>query len=250
MRRRQNQRGQVLVIFAGGLVLLLAIAALVIDLGFVWMIRRQEQNAADPGALAAARYIKVPGPSADTGRMFTAACFYARENGFFESATTNNNDPSGCVSANDSNSSKLEVFFPPRSIGTGFAGRTGFVEVRISRPHHTFFAGVVGLPTIGVASSAVGAWTDHNSNSSSLVALNSTACPGGEIGGSAIVRIEPVGGVDGGYIQINSDCSTARTPSPIHARTAVLPTRCTATAPSRRRRHISAASAPRTATRR
>ena len=51
----RQQRGQVLVIFVGALFLLFAIAALVIDLGFAFMIRRQEQNAADPGAIAAAR---------------------------------------------------------------------------------------------------------------------------------------------------------------------------------------------------
>ena len=53
--RRSGNRGQILVIFAGGLVLLMAISALVIDLGFVFMLRRHEQNAADPGAIAAAQ---------------------------------------------------------------------------------------------------------------------------------------------------------------------------------------------------
>ena len=57
-RSRQGHRGQILVIFAGGLVLLMVIGALVIDLGFTFMIRRGEQNAADPGAIAAARFIQ------------------------------------------------------------------------------------------------------------------------------------------------------------------------------------------------
>ena len=97
----RQQRGQVLVIFAGGLVALMAIAALVVDLGFVFMIHRHEQNAADPGALAAARYIRYPGPAADTTRMFQAACFYARQNGYFRLATDNSKPPSttGCRAA-------------------------------------------------------------------------------------------------------------------------------------------------------
>src|SRR5439155_11744095 len=89
--RSGGQRGQVLVIFAGGLVALLAIAALVIDIGFVFMIHRQEQNAADPGALAAARYIRYPGPTVDMTKMWQAACFYARQNGHFKFATDNSN---------------------------------------------------------------------------------------------------------------------------------------------------------------
>ncbi len=39
------------------MVVMLGIAALVIDLGFSWMLRRQEQNAVDPAAVAAARYL-------------------------------------------------------------------------------------------------------------------------------------------------------------------------------------------------
>ena len=50
-------RGQVLIIGAVAMVVLLGIAALVVDLGFGWMLRRQEQNAVDPAAVAAARYI-------------------------------------------------------------------------------------------------------------------------------------------------------------------------------------------------
>src|SRR5687767_179934 len=52
-----SERGQILVITAASLFVLLAIAAIVVDLGFSWMLHRQEQNAADPAALAAARFI-------------------------------------------------------------------------------------------------------------------------------------------------------------------------------------------------
>jgi uncharacterized membrane protein len=52
-----EERGQVLVMVAGAMLTLLAIGALVVDLGFSWMLVRHEQNAADPAALAAARWI-------------------------------------------------------------------------------------------------------------------------------------------------------------------------------------------------
>jgi len=70
MNRRRRSSGQVLVIFAGGLVTLLVIAALVIDLGFTMAIRRSEQNAADAAAIAAARFIRTgAGGTAEPTRM-------------------------------------------------------------------------------------------------------------------------------------------------------------------------------------
>ena len=42
------------------MVVLLGIGAIVVDLGMSWMLHRQEQNAADPGAIAAARWLRDP----------------------------------------------------------------------------------------------------------------------------------------------------------------------------------------------
>ena len=52
---RPQERGQVLVLFAGGLVALLIVAALAFDVGMMLVERRDEQNAADAAALAGAR---------------------------------------------------------------------------------------------------------------------------------------------------------------------------------------------------
>ena len=197
-RTNRLQRGQVLVIFAGGLLLLMAIAALVIDLGFVFMLRRHEQNAADPGAIAAARHI----PTADTVQMRQAACFYARENGFFPDPNTN------CVTALDPAGTRLTVNYPPT---TGdFSGQFDKVEVVISRSNDSFFAGVLGLPRFAVTTSAVAAFSDGNSNGSSLIALDkSGACATGKIHGTGDVNIFPlVPGTEGGYIHVNSTCAT------------------------------------------
>lgn len=195
--------GQVLVVFAGGLMLLLLVGALVIDVGFVWLIRRQEQNAADPGAIAAARYIRAEtDPVARMAIMRRAACFYARQNGFFGGAP----DDDGCVPANDSNDSVLTVHYPPSRGAGEFAGRSGYVEVVIDRPHVTFLARIVGLGTINVVTSAVAAFSSGDSNSSSLVALDPDDCQAGKISGNASVNIFNVAGATGGYVQVNSDC--------------------------------------------
>lgn len=205
---RSRQRGQVLPIFAVGLLVFIGVAALVIDLGFVWMAHRHQQDAADPGALAAARYIQ---PTADTSQMQQAACFYARQNGYFGHATNN----SGCVPANDDNSATLTVNYPPSRSAGQYAGHTGYVEVIISQPQRVYFAGVFGFSLFNVTSEAVAAYDVGDSNSASLFALNPGNCPqgGGIIDGGAQVSIFPATGVTGpgGYVQVNSNCSDGTT---------------------------------------
>ena len=55
------ERGQILVIFAGGFLMICLIAALVFDVGQNLLDRRTEQNAADAAALAGARYFPAAG---------------------------------------------------------------------------------------------------------------------------------------------------------------------------------------------
>jgi hypothetical protein len=202
-------QGQVLVVFVGALFVLMVIAALVVDLGFVFMIRRQEQNAADPGAIAAARFIHPTSVgAADPGKMRLAACFYARQNGFFPSAMSDD----GCIPANDPNGTTLDVNYPPSRNAGRFAGSLGAVEVVINREHRTYFGGLLPLPRIGVTSSAVAAFDTGSSNSSSLIALDPTSCASGKIHGLGTINIHPLPGVtSGGYVQVNSDCSTSST---------------------------------------
>jgi hypothetical protein len=206
-----RERGQILVIFVGGLVTLLVVGALVIDLGFTFLIRRAEQNAADPGALAAARFIQVPGLTNAQKRtsMDAAACFYAQQNGFFKNAPGFPSDI-GCVPGNDPDGSVLTVRWPPGSDAGTFAGDMGKVQVILARQHRTFLANVVGIAQIGVASSAVAAFDPGNSNSSSLIALDPGGCsgnPAGFITGGGTVKVVPVDpSIEGGYVHVNSSC--------------------------------------------
>ncbi len=206
--RTKNERGQVLVVFAGSLVMLIAIAAIVLDLGSVWMMKRHEQDAADPGAVAAARYIRDPanGGNPSEPKMWTAACAYALQNGFnpVRSDTT-----ALCDSSGSSDESSITVNYPPSLNAGQYAGHAGFVEVVIGRPDHSFFAGLFGLSTIPVTSAAVAAFSNGDSNSSSLVALEPHACSALQVGGNSTVNIHPTTpGTNGGYIQVNSDCAT------------------------------------------
>jgi len=202
---KSRERGQVLVIFVGVLFLFVAIAAVAVDLGFAFMIRRAEQNAADPAAIAAARYIRpTPTSGADVPGMQAAACLYARQDGFFPAATSN----TGCIPSNDPDGTTLTVNYPPSPAAGRFAGTPGFVEVVISRPHRLFFGGLLAFPQITITSNAVAAFSNGDSNSSSLIALDPTHCASGHIHGTGTINIHRLPGVtSGGYVQVNSSCS-------------------------------------------
>ena len=208
--RRPRQRGQMLAIFAGALVLLLLIGALVVDLGFVMMLRRQEQNAADPAALAAARYI--PQGTAGRASMWSAACFYAHQNGFLPQRTDNG---ASCVGGTPTDGSTLTVFYPPSANAVEYAGDYAYVEVAIRKPNSSFLAGVIGITQFNVTSSAVAAWDNGSAGASSLVALEPSACQAAKLhggGGSGGVYIFAATGVDpnsGGFVQVNSTCGQA-----------------------------------------
>ena len=70
---RPDSRGQVLLIVAFAMMALIAIGAIVVDLGLSWMLRRQEQNAADPASIAASRYIEDGDSAATRTKMDEAA---------------------------------------------------------------------------------------------------------------------------------------------------------------------------------
>jgi hypothetical protein len=206
--RDRHPHGQVLVIVAAAMVVLLGIGALVVDLGLSWMLRRDEQNAADPGAIAAARYIPPDNPLSVSGavqaQMNTAACFYAQESGFF---TT---DDASCSSARSASPPQLEVNYPPSEQAGDYAGHPGRVEVIIRTQHEGFFGRIFGRSEATVVAGAVAANMQGEANSASLVALDPDTCKAGGISGNGTsVIIEPlVPGTIGGYVHVNSDCSS------------------------------------------
>ena len=201
-----QSRGQAMIIVAFSMVVLLGIGAIVVDLGLSWIMRRQEQNAADPGAIAAARYIEEGDSAATRAKMHTAACFYAQENDFFTS------DTASCDAARASGD--LQVLWPPSGPHAGqFAGRPEMVLVVIRDQHPSFFGRIFGSDMASVATGAVAARESESANSNSLVALDPTTCGAGHVHGNGTITIEPVNNPDtgvpysGGYVQVNSSCA-------------------------------------------
>lgn len=200
---RDRPRGQVLVMAAFSLVVLFGILALALDIGFSWMLHRREQNAADPAAIAAARWLKdsLGNPTvvaAVQGQMNADACFYAQQNEFF----TGDLDCAAALADGD-----LQVWSPP--VSGPYARSTGKVQVIIHDTHPTFFSRIWGNSEASVTTSAVASNDDGNSNSSSLVALQ-PVCQGGSAGtvtGGGTVNIFPTDPTaPGGYVHVNSPC--------------------------------------------
>jgi hypothetical protein len=131
---RSSERGQILVIFAGGFLMICLIAALVFDVGQNLLDRRAEQNAADAAALAGARYF----PSTDVyhGGCATApalqsvlaACEVAAANGYVDGVA----------------SRTVRVDIPPIAPSVK-AGLANHIEVQIGATRPSFFAGVMGV---------------------------------------------------------------------------------------------------------
>ena len=123
---RGGQRGQALVLFTLVLVVIIAMTGLVLDGGGTFAQRRTMQNVADVAAMAGA-YAVLNGGSATAVAQQTAA-----DNGY----------------VNGADNTIVSV-----SLGAGDSGDTT-VTVNVSRPHQNLFAGVVGMPSWPVSTTA------------------------------------------------------------------------------------------------
>ncbi len=199
--RRTSQRGQVLVIFAGGLVAILAIAALVFDVGQDLLERRRQQNAADAAALAGARFLTQTNDSISglncKSLSTLAACQQAEAAARSIAEKNGYKDGVGDVI--------VTVNIPPDSQSPQYMGYPGHVQVVIDTTRGSFFSGVLGLATHRVATQAVAANLDGYALPYSFLSLNPTACGAGKIGG---------GGSSGSLtiaaeIMVSSSCTTS-----------------------------------------
>ena len=121
--------GQVLVVFALSLVAIVAMTGLVLDGGAAFVQRRNMQNVADNAAMAAAYAYGMGG---GVSGAQAAARSTAASNGF--------TDGTGGVSVNLFTNS------------SGGAGRT--FEVTIAAPHANNFAGIVGMSSWQITTTA------------------------------------------------------------------------------------------------
>lgn len=126
MKIVKNEDGQVLVLTALLLAVLLGFAALTIDIGMVYITKTKLQNAADAAALAGAQ--DLPNTSSDTitGNLTaeSTAIYYAEQNGVQESETKPTPSYNG-------DSTKIEVICT-KTISYTFARVLGFTQADVS----------------------------------------------------------------------------------------------------------------------
>jgi hypothetical protein len=191
---RAGQRGQILILFAGGLILMLAIAALVFDVGQNLLDRRTEQNVSDAAALAGARYVHTAnytyhgGCAAAPGgmRAVNAACSLASDSGYVDGQ----------------NGRTVRIDLPPIAPST-FSGLPGYVEVTIGNTRPSFFAGVLGVANQNTAALGVATNESDIALPYSLLALDPTGCGTNKINGApgSIVSTN-------GTVHVDSNCPT------------------------------------------
>lgn len=173
---RQSERGQVLVLFAGSLVVLFLVAALAFDVGMTLLERRDQQNAADAASLAGARYVLG---SASFHSSCATAGGHAAANAACEIALANDFDNA----AADEN---VLVDIPP--INGAFAGLPGFVQVRINASRPSIFGGVIGIGNWAVGANAVAANQPGVTYGFGMLALSPDACKAIQISGTGTVN--------------------------------------------------------------
>jgi Putative Flp pilus-assembly TadE/G-like len=148
--------GQIVVVFALALILMISMAGLLIDGGLAEVTRRQAQSAADTSAMAAAKAIGQGATGIAAGQSMGAS------NGF----------PSSTVNCSGVAINGLAVNNPPLSGPK--AGSVGYVEVIAQKAMHTAFSGIVGQSCWMVSARAVAAILSSAASPCALCALNTS----------------------------------------------------------------------------
>ena len=129
---KNRESGAAMLIFVLMVPILMGVAGLVIDVGYLYQYRRTMQTAADAAAMAGAQTLKRK----DFANVNTHSLYDAGKNGF---------DGSG--------GETRTVNYPPLS--GDFVADTNFVEVVITEQVPTFFMGVIGQDTVAVSARGV-----------------------------------------------------------------------------------------------
>jgi hypothetical protein len=185
-----REPGQVLVVFALGIVGLIALLALVVDGGFLYVERRTAQTSADAGALAGARDLRE---LSSLSTISNSATTFAISNAFGPTPSVQ------CVYLVDTTGVAMGTLYSgagascPAGSASSIQGASGVhVDVRID--FNTFIAGMIRIASLsaeGHATAQLGAPQTLNSTDSPLI-----VCGGRS--GYASLRVAP-GASTAGY---------------------------------------------------
>lgn len=193
----RRERGQVLVLFALGLVVLLAMATLLFDAGNALVRKRQYQDAGDAAALAAANVIQ-----SGTTRGCSATA----------SPVPGSPRPELVTAAQQAVTAALPGFDTSKIVVTCPDGYSNYaVQVQLSGRSPGYFGGVVGLNGYAVGTTSQAINGSNGGLKYSVVLLDPSnltwpngyrGCPSGLLSGGPTVILD-------GSMQINSGCAAA-----------------------------------------
>ena len=184
----RSDEGQALVLTALALVVLMLMAGLGVDVGYLRYQKQQMQKAADAGAIAGASALLYG------GSWKTAGQYDASANGF----------------TNGNNGTVVQVDTPWEG---PFAGKAGYVEASVSQPQPTFFMRVGGFTSVPVRSWAVA--SANTAGAGCIYVLDQSAKSSYTATGGAIVTANCAIYVDsanqspGAFDQNGSGCTKA-----------------------------------------
>ena len=171
MAGKKNERGQIMVISALLLPVLIGFTGLALDVGLLMVHRTQHQRTADAAALAGAQYLMYNfGQSGAETTAKQTACTYAQNNGF-----------SGATCAYDTTSTDAEItvnlppLSGPHTCSSDPSDCDSYVEVKIKKTDDTAFVRVLGIDTATVRARAVAGATPAKRNYA-LIVLDPTTC--------------------------------------------------------------------------
>jgi hypothetical protein len=157
-----NERGAIIIQVAFALLALIAFNAFVVDLGVMWVSRREAQNAADAGALAGAIGLMQDGSSANTAR---SAFQFANTNTIWGQGNSSTNvDVTLSGSSGGCGTGCTVAPIPPCGAAEGcvrvdvFRNLPDRAGVTRGAAIPTFFGHLVGVSQQGVRATAT-AWT-------------------------------------------------------------------------------------------
>lgn len=181
--RPRGQLGQALPIFAFGLIGILAVAALVFDVGQNLFERRKQQDAADAAALAGARWMTEAACKSNPNKVSCPNAVEAAE----KIATRHGYDIN-----------QVQVNIPP-SATSQFAGFPGHIQVTITSTRDSYFAGVLGIATSRISAMGVAANIDGYALPYSFLALGEDCTKDGWLTGNGDLIVE-------GDVMVSGEC--------------------------------------------
>ncbi|MFC5860848.1 Tad domain-containing protein [Acidicapsa dinghuensis] len=149
MRLLRDENGQALIVVALSMVLLLAFAAIAVDVGRLLYIQRQLQTAADAAAVAGAIELQQCGTTANCSTMQTAAKSALAENNL---SVSSSNLLTQCATGSTTQLT-LTVNNGPCALGASDPnhGNTKYVEAVVAEPVITLFAGILSVKSFNIS---------------------------------------------------------------------------------------------------